>query len=404
MSKVVQKGLNFFMRQQTAYKSNMARLIVSNFSLSLTQQYQPIYITELGATPMELGYVSSLGGVASTLVTIPLGWLADRYGIKKTLISGLVVAAMGYALFGAANQWQTTALALMISTLAIQGIMTICPMICGHSLAGDERATGMQLCDTVVAFPRFIAPVVGAFLITRFGGISVQGIRPLFWIESAGLLLAALIVYLLFSNPVRLDAGEPPKLLEGLKRVLDEGKMVKRWVTLSMLSSIPVVMAVYIPLYARDIKGASQYTLGLMDSAFWLLIFLTAIPLGLAADKYGKKKIIYLLTPLYVLSLLLLIYAPSDIFLVASGLLSGTIWLTLVTQVSVWGDLVPLELLGSWSGLLGLARGLVGVLSPVLGGFLWNSFGPDSLIYFLILSQVAKALILSTIPSSITRG
>jgi hypothetical protein len=90
--------------------------------------------------------------------------------------------------------------------------------------------------------------------------------------------------------------------------------------------------------------------------------------------------------------------------LVASGLLSGTIWLTLVTQVSVWGDLVPLELLGSWSGLLGLARGLVGVLSPVLGGFLWNSFGPDSLIYFLILSQVAKALILSTIPSSITRG
>jgi hypothetical protein len=54
--------------------------------------------------------------------------------------------------------------------------------------------------------------------------------------------------------------------LEGLKRVLDEGKMVKRWVTLSMLSSIPVVMAVYIPLYARDIKGASQYTLGLMDS------------------------------------------------------------------------------------------------------------------------------------------
>jgi len=220
MSNIVQKGLNFFRRQQTAYKSNMARLLVSNFSLSLTQQYQPIYITELGATTMELGYVSSLGSVASTLVTIPLGWLADRYGIKKTLISGLIVAAVGYALFGAANTWQTTALALMIATMAIQGIMTICPMICGHSLAGAERATGMQLCDTVVAFPRFIAPVVGAFLITRFGGISVQGIRPLFWIESAGLLLAALIVYLLFSNPVRLNAGEPPKLLEGLKRVL----------------------------------------------------------------------------------------------------------------------------------------------------------------------------------------
>ena len=47
--------------------------------------------------------------------------------------------------------------------------------------------------------------------------------------------------------------------------------------------------------------------------------------MGLAADKYGKKRIIYLLTPPYILSLLLLMYAPSDVFLVASGLLSGTI-------------------------------------------------------------------------------
>jgi MFS family permease len=404
MSDIVRRGLKFFRKQQTAYKSNMARLLVSNFSASLTQQYQPIYITELGATPMELGYVSSLGGVASSLATVPMGWLADRYGIKKTLISGLIIAAIGYALFGAANQWQTTALGLMIATMAWQGLQTVCPMICGHTLAGNERATGMQLCDTVVAFPRFIAPVVGAFIITRFGGISVQGIRPLFWLEAGGLLLAALVVYLLFSNPVRLDAGEPPKLLEGLGRVLREGKMAKRWIVMSMFGALPVYMAIYIPLYARDLKGASQYTLGLMDSAYWLLIFLTAIPMGLAADKYGKKKIIFLLTPLYILSLILLMYAPSDLFLVASGLLSGTLWLALVTQVSVWGDLVPLELLGSWSGLLGLARGLVGILSPVLGGFLWNTLGPDSLIYFMMVAIVARALLLATIPSSITRG
>ena len=43
-------------------------------------------------------------------------------------------------------------------------------------------------------------------------------------------MLAALIVYLLFSNPVRLDSGEPPRLLEGLGRVLREGKMAKRWI------------------------------------------------------------------------------------------------------------------------------------------------------------------------------
>ncbi len=404
MSGIVKKGLSFIKRQQTAYKANMVRLIVSNFSASLTQQYQPIYITELGASPIELGYVSSLGGVGSTLITIPMGWLADKYGVKKMLMSGLVLAAIGYTLFGAANQWQTTAIGFMIATLAWQGLMTICPMICGHSLAGSERATGMQLCDTIVAFPRFIAPVVGAYIITQFGGISVKGIRPLFWIESVGLLFAALLVLVLFTNPISLHSEEPPKILDGIKRVINEGKMVKRWIVMSIFSVFPVFMAIYIPLYAKELKGASQYTLGLMDSAYWLLIFITAIPMGLAADKYGKKRIIFILTPLYILSLLLLLYSSNDVALVVSGLLNGTFWLTLVTEVSIWGDLVPIELLGSWSGILGLARGIVGILSPILGGYIWNTFGPNFIIYLMMATIIARAIILSTIPSSITRG
>ena len=180
--------------------------------------------------------------------------------------------------------------------------------------------------------------------------------------------------------------------------------MAKRWILMSMLSVIPNFMAIYIPIYARDLKGASPYTLGLMDSAYWLVIFLTSIPMGLAADKYGKKRVIFLLTPLYILSLLLLMYAPGDVYLVASGLLGGTLWLTMVTQASVWGDLVPMELFGSWSGLLGFSRGIVGILSPILGGFLWNTLGPDSLLIFLMATQVARALVLATIPSSVTRG
>ena len=46
----------------------------------------------------------------------------------------------------------------------------------------------------------------------------------------------------------------------------------------------------------------------------------------------------------------------------------------------------------------------MGILTQMIEGFLWNSLGPDSLIYFLTITQIARALILSTIPSSITRG
>jgi MFS family permease len=402
MGNPVQRGIQFVKRQQKAFKANMARLLVSNFSISLTQQYQSIYITELGATPVELGFVTSLGGVASTLITIPTGYLADRYGIKKMLLAGFSIAIVGYAIFGLAFQWQTTALALVATTLAWQITRTVCPMICGTTLASSERATGMQFCDTATAFPRLIAPVVGAYLITRFGGISVEGIRPLYWLGVAGLVIATLIILTFFTDPIRHEKRAPPKILDGLKRVMKEGVMVKRWIAISTLSFLPQFMSIYVPLYAREVKGASQYTLGLMDSAYWLLIFMLAIPTGLAADRMGKKKVISILTPIYCVSLLLLVYAPSDAILIASGLLSGCLWLTLVTQVSIWGDLIPMELFGSWSGLMGLFRGLANIFSPILGGLLWNSLGPEYVMYFLVATQVARVLILATIPSSVT--
>lgn len=49
---IVEKGIGFVKKQQSPFKVNMAKNIVQNFSLGLTQQYQSIYITALGATAL----------------------------------------------------------------------------------------------------------------------------------------------------------------------------------------------------------------------------------------------------------------------------------------------------------------------------------------------------------------
>lgn len=400
LRKTVEKGTSFFKRQQSPYKVNLGRLLIQNFSYGLTQQYQPIYITELGASPLELGYANSMGGLASTFITIPVGWLADRYGMKKILLTGITIAAIGYALFGAALTWQTTILAIIVTTFATQMTRIICPMICGSTLANVERTTGMQLCDTVSAVPRLGAPVVAAYLITMFGGLSVEGIRPLYWMEVIGLLVSGLVIYKFFVNPRHRGESEPPKLASELRRVFDEGVMVKRWLALTTLSVLPMFMAIYVPLYARELKGATQYTLGLMDAAYWTLIVLLAIPLGISADRFGRRKLTMLLTPIYSISLLLIIFAPNDLILIVGGLLSGSIWLALVTESSLWIEAVPKELLGSWSGMRGLLRGVVNIISPALGGILWNFLGPKYVLLFLAMSQVIKLPILASLSSS----
>ena len=96
------KGLDFVRRQKRAFKVNMSKNVIQNFSLSLTQQYHSIYISELGAGAMELGYVNSIGGLAATLLTVPAGLFADRYGIKKLLMFIISLYTIGYAAFGLA--------------------------------------------------------------------------------------------------------------------------------------------------------------------------------------------------------------------------------------------------------------------------------------------------------------
>ncbi|HEX9913557.1 MAG TPA: MFS transporter [Candidatus Bathyarchaeia archaeon] len=392
-----ERALGFIRRQKSAYKVNIARNFLQNFSMGLTQQYQSVYIAELGATPLEVGYATSVGGIASTLITLPTGWLADRYGIRRILLVALPLMALGYSVFGLAQGWQVTMVALFLTSLSWDMAMTVCPMICGNSLASVERATGMQLCDTLSALPRVIAPVIAAFIISRFGGISVEGIRPLYWLEVAGLLAAALLIYRWFRDPVE-HIGTRKSVLSDMGRVFKEGTAVRRWILYQMVSMLTMYMAFYVPLYARTVKGADQYTLGAMDTAFYVVVVLFAIPSGVLADRIGKKRLIMMITPFYSAAMLLLVAADSSPLLILAGLMSGFNFVAGVTQGAIGVELVPRDILGSWFGLNGLFRGLVSMVSPLLGGVLWNSLGPEYVFYFLAATQVLKLGILTTVP------
>lgn len=392
--------MGFIRRQKRAFKVNIVRNVLQNFSLGLTYQYQSIYISELGASAMEIGYVNSVGGLASTLITLPVGWLADRYGIKRMLLTALPLMALGYAVFGLARGWEITMVALVLTSLSTDMASTVCPMICGNTLASAERATGMQLCDTLAALPRIIAPVVAAYIISRFGGLSVEGIRPLYWLQTMGIAAAAIVIYMWFQNPVVPGGCGRRSIAEGVRRIIDEGTAVKRWILYQVISAFPMYMSIYVPLYAREYKLADQYTLGMMDTGFYVVVTLLAIPSGILADRIGRRRLISIVTPLYCLSMLLLVYADGAPLLILAGLLSGFSFVAGVTAGAISVELVPRDLLGSWFGLNGLFRGLVNMGSPLLGGLLWNRLGPEYVFYFLAASQLLKLGILATLPET----
>ena len=401
---LIRSWAGFLQRQDSPFKVNILKNLAKNMAVNLTYQYQPIYIVSLGATPLVLGYINSLSGAVNTLLAIPTGVLADRVGIKKVLLLTLGISIISSMIFGIANTWEIAAVALILSAVAFILERTVCPMICGSTLRTDERITGMGICDTVSFFPQLIAPIIGATLITFFGGMNATGIKPLYWIQTVGLVIAFLIILFRFENPREHIIGQKKEsVLSNLSKVIEEGTMVNRWLLLTMLTSFWWQVAFYIPLFAAEVKGANQFIVGGMSAASTIVFVFLAIPLGHLADTRGRKKMILAAGGLIVLSYVILIYAPNNLFLLLSGFLSGFSMTVGQSQMAIGVDLVPKKYMGSWFGLQGFFRGLVSIASPIICGYLWDTVSPQSVFWLIMCTQIGSMLVLLTVPTEITR-
>jgi MFS family permease len=400
--RIIQKGSDFFARQEPAFRINLFKVSVQNFFVYLTQQYQSIFVTGLGATPLQLGIMNSVGGLATAATAAPTGWLADRRGIRAAMLLGMFPMIFGALIFAIAQDWIAVIPALIISTFALQMETTACPMVCGNCLKSEERATGMQLCDTLSAIPRIVSPIVAAVIVTAFGGIGVNGIRPLYYVQLAGFILVLLIIMRMFVNPGRksdtFDSG-------GMREVFQRGSGVKKWIVYTCLSTFPMfVNPLYIPLYAAEVKGADQFILGSMAAASMIIPLILSIPVGHWADRVGRKKIMYVTTMFHCSSLVLLILSPNSTTLISSSILQGFFTLAQVTQAAMSAELMPTHLLGRWYGLLGFFRGLVSVAAPVVAGLIWDSVGSAYVFVFLIVTELGKMIVLTKIPETLKAG
>ena len=401
---IVRGWYDFLNRQESPFKVNIWKNLAQRFAMNLTYQYQSIYLSSLGASPLILGYIGSLNGIINTILAIPTGVLADRIGIKKVMLMTITVSILSAIVFAIAGSWEIAAVAMALSGVAFILDRTVCPMICGSILASHERVTGMGICDTISFFPQLIAPIIGATLITYFGGMNAEGIKPLYYLQIAGYAVAFIIILTKFNNPSsRMGKKSENTILQDLGTVLREGKMVRRWLLLALFSGFPYQVLFYVPLFAAQVKGANQFIVGGMSTATTIVFVFFAIPLGHLADTYGRKKVVSAAAVLVALSHLVLVWSPNDYILLLSAFMSGFNMTVVQSQMAIAVDLVPAKYLGSWYGILGFVRGFIGIIAPVVCGYLWDIVSPGSVFYLLAVMQLAALGVLLSVPTEITR-
>jgi len=402
--------LRFLLKQERAFKVNLARNVSQNFFLAATQQYQSIFIISLGARAIQLGFGTAIGGIASVGAALFVGWLSSRHNIKSIFMLGVALIGIGSLFFATATEWWMVIPALATMAFALRVTSTVCPTICGSCFKSHEKATGMALCDTLSSLPRLAAPVIAAYLVTAFGGLNAQGIRPLYLIQFAGLCFTFIMIWRLFEEPhdivmARAERKENTSFIRDVKRLFKEVKHVRTWIIYMSLACMPMYLSqIYWTLFAEQAKGADQYVVGQMTAAMWLIPIVFSFPMGKLADMRGRKRVIYMTMPLLLISMFMLIYARNSTELVISSFLQGTIVLIAVFQMAMTTEMVSPQLLGIWLSVLAMFDGFVGlVISPAIGGLLWDLFSPIYVIVLMIVATVIATPILISMPETLRK-
>jgi len=376
----------FIARQKRNYRVAVARSSANSALLNLTQQYDSIYTVALGADSVQLGSLSSVGSVVSSLISTPAGWLVDRYGIRRLYLLAIALLGGNALAFALARDWRAMIPATILASVSMRLTGTGCSVICADSVRSEDRVTAQNLCVTLASIASMLSPLLAAYLVTAFGGMNIEGIRPLYYLRFAGYGLVLVFVAAQLREPrehVLRASSQRVGFLPSFRELFDDGKPLQRWMVVASLTALPTAMITpFLQLYAHEIKGADQYTLGAMATAAVVARLLFGIPLGRLADTIGRKRAIYLITPLWYASCLLLVLARSPVVLVLCGALQ-TFYLISSGMVNAMTiEMVPLERQGRWSGLLGLCGGLVTVPAPIVGGLVWRELG--AIYVFLI--------------------
>jgi MFS family permease len=237
--------LGFIRRQKHNYRVGVARSSANSFLMGLTNQYNAVYTVGLGADSVQLGSLSSVGSAISTLISIPVGWLVDRRGVKLFALVAIVLSAGGALLYALAHDWRVLIAAAILASVSMRLSGTGSSVICADSVQNRDRVTAQNLCGTLSSIASIISPLIAAYLVTSFGGMTLEGIRPLYYLRFMGYGLVFLLVVAQLQEPQRKRLG---KARGRLGFIADFGQLFKgrpalrRWIVVSVLTSLPMSM------------------------------------------------------------------------------------------------------------------------------------------------------------------
>ena len=384
----------FWHTQKTNYRLMIARDSLTMFSGRRPMErgmggYDGIFLSRLGASALQIGYVNGVIGLLNVLLAVPSGWLIDRSSdIRRLYFASFALSLPALLALYFTSDWRLYLAVMMVYTLSIsirfpsQLIMNI------DSMDDGNRVSGLGFYRTVTALAGVASPMIIAYAINFFGGLeSADNIRPLFLIFFT---IDVVILYVVtrYTEPVHIEREEKSSnILDGVRALVDAPTPLK----LLLLSEITTVFAMLMTgpfrgIYQVDVKMASIFIFGWIGVAEPAIDIFFSMPLANLVEKYGRKKTAYVGHVFGIFARLVLVITPVILpqMLITVSILGSFEGCLYVGMDAYSQEAIPQRVRGSYMGVRNLIVGVTGVLSPIVGGYIWE-LNPDLLFWMPVV-------------------
>jgi len=333
---------------------------------NLWKRFLPKYLEALGAPVSAIGLFGTCQDFLDGLYQYPGGWIADRWGRRRSLVLFVALAGVGYALYWWAPSWPWVFAGLVFAMAWSSMASPTLFAVIGDALPRERRALGFTVQSIMRRIPIAVAPTLGGLAIAAHG--VVGGVR-------LGLALTALLALATLLAVRRVDVPhERDETGGGILAVWRSVPAPLRWLLASdvLVRTCEGLVDVFLVLYALDVVGVGAPAFGALVAVQAVTSLLSYVPVARVADRIGRKPFVIATFVAFAAFPIAVALARDLGGLVVAFVIGGLREVGEPARKAMIVDLVRPAVRARSIGLYYLIRSVAVAPAAVIGGALWS--------------------------------
>ncbi|MDE2188622.1 MAG: MFS transporter [Patescibacteria group bacterium] len=345
---------------------------VTSFGAHIVAVNLPTYAKEVGIGLAMIGLLIAAYDLAEIVSKPIFGAIADRQGMKRTMMAGIAVFILASALYLIIPP------SLLLLIRFMQGVGAAALSAVSLALVAEyfkeNRGRAYGIYNAIKGSGYVISPIVGGFLVFKSNFASI-------FIASAiiGIIAFVLAVFL----PKTEDGGkeafreDDEMSLKAFTKVFRDPVLLPWYLVIVINMFFVGILFGFLPVYISNL-GYTPFQSGIIISVVALSYLLIQPVAGILADKNNPVVVIKTGLVLSALAIIFITFTHSVLFIILSiiaGVGVGTVWTNTDTLMS---KLAKEGRLGETMGIAGSFKEFGDMVGPLLIGLLSQTLGLSS--------------------------